>query len=96
VFIEALACGTPILAYRRGSVPEIINNGHTGFICESVDEMVKSVPEISTLERCHCRQIFEQRFTVERMVQNYLSVYEHLVNHVDELPTSSLEEAVNF
>lgn len=96
VFIEALACGTPILAYRRGSVPEIINNGHTGFICESVDEMVKSVPEISTLDRRHCRQIFEQRFTVERMVQNYLSVYEHLVNHVDELPTSSLEEAVNF
>lgn len=95
VFIEALACGTPVLAYRRGSVPEIFDEGQTGFICDSIDEMVKAVPEISSLNRRHCRQVFETRFTVGRMVQDYLAAYEALVNRPDEVTDSPLT-AVNF
>jgi glycosyltransferase involved in cell wall biosynthesis len=95
VFIEALACGTPILALRRGSVPELIDNGQTGFICDNADQMVKAVPRISTLNRSHCRHVFETRFMVERMVQDYLSAYEALVNSQDEMSASPVT-AINF
>ena len=95
VFIEALACGTPILAYRRGSVPEIVHDGQTGFICETVDQMVQAVPRISTLDRQQCRSVFEQRFTVQRMVQDYLCAYENLILQQEEMSTSSLT-LVNF
>jgi len=80
VFIEALACGTPVLAYRRGSVPEIIEDGVTGYVCEQPDELTAAVEQISLLDRRRCRQAFEARFTVERMVQDYLDVYEQIVS----------------
>jgi len=80
VFIEALACGTPVLAYRRGSVPEIIDDGVTGYICERMDEFIAAVKQVSFLDRRRCRQAFEARFTVERMVQDYLNVYEQIVS----------------
>jgi glycosyltransferase involved in cell wall biosynthesis len=80
VFIEALACGTPVLAYRRGSVPEIIDDGVTGHICEQLDELTAAVEQVSILDRRRCRQAFEARFTVERMVQDYLDVYEQIVS----------------
>ncbi len=80
VFIEAMACGTPVLAYRRGSVPEIIEDGHTGFIAESLDEMIASAGRLQDLDRRRCREAFEERFTVERMVQDYLTLYELLVD----------------
>jgi glycosyltransferase involved in cell wall biosynthesis len=98
VFIEALACGTPILALRRGSVPELIDDGQTGFVCDTADQMVKAVPRISSLNRSHCRHVFETRFTVGRMVQDYLSAYEALVNSQDdrnEMSAGSVT-AVNF
>lgn len=95
VFIESLACGTPVLAYHRGSVPEILDDGQTGFVCDSVDHMAKAVQEISTLNRHQCRQVFEQRFTVKRMVQDYVAAYETLVNSQDELAESPLT-AANF
>lgn len=80
VFIEALACGTPVLAYRRGSVPEIIDDGVTGYICERMDEFIAAVQQVSFLDRRRCRQAFEARFTVERMIQDYLNVYEQIVS----------------
>ncbi|MET0516301.1 MAG: glycosyltransferase family 4 protein [Nitrospiraceae bacterium] len=80
VLIEALACGTPVLAYRRGSIPEIISHGVTGFISENVTEMVAQVEGISLLDRRRCRAIFEERFTVERMVHDYLNIYQHIMN----------------
>lgn len=80
VFIEALACGTPVLAYRRGSVPEIIDDGVTGYICERMNELTTAVKQVSTLDRRRCREAFEARFTVERMVRDYLNVYEQIVN----------------
>jgi glycosyltransferase involved in cell wall biosynthesis len=90
VFIEALACGTPILAYRRGSVPEIIDDGQTGFICDTVDQMVNAVSRVSTLDRKHCRQVFEKRFTLKRMVQDYLAAYETLVDQPAEMSDRAL------
>lgn len=80
VLIEALACGTPVLAYRRGSIPEIIEDGLTGFVCDSLAEMVSAVERVQFLDRRRCRQAFEERFTVERMVRDYLDVYEQMLS----------------
>ena len=77
VLIEALACGTPVLAYRRGSIPEIIEDGTTGFVCEGVDELTTAIHRIPEIDRRQCRQTFEERFSVERMAQDYLRVYTH-------------------
>lgn len=79
VLIEALACGTPVLAYRRGSIPEIIEDNVTGFICEGVDTMAAAVQRISEIDRQRCRSSFEERFTVSRMAQDYLRVYQQLL-----------------
>jgi glycosyltransferase involved in cell wall biosynthesis len=79
VLIEALACGTPVLAYRRGSIPEVLEDGVTGYIGETLDELVAAVPRLEQLDRRRCREQFEKRFTVERMVQDYLRVYEDLI-----------------
>jgi glycosyltransferase involved in cell wall biosynthesis len=78
VLIEALACGTPVLAYRRGSIPEIIEDSATGFVCEGLDEMTAAVQRIPEIDRRRCRWAFEQRFSVKRMAQDYLRVYEQL------------------
>jgi glycosyltransferase involved in cell wall biosynthesis len=79
VMIEALACGTPMIAYRRGAVPEILEDGVTGWIVEGCEEAVQAVPRVAMLSRAHCRQVFEERFTVSRMVQDYLCIYQRLV-----------------
>ena len=80
--LEALACGTPVLAYRRGSIPELIDDGITGFVCEGPSKMAAAVEQVSLIDRHRCRQAFEDRFTVERMVQDYLAVYEDMVGQV--------------
>ena len=78
VLIESLACGTPVLAYRRGSIPEIIDDGVTGFVCDNLDEMVNAIDRIPLITRQHCRWAFEERFTVQRMVDDYLALYERI------------------
>ena len=78
VLIEAMACGTPVLAYRQGSIPEIIDHGVTGYICDNISEMAQAVSALSRIDRRRCREIFEKRFTVERMVRDYLAVYESM------------------
>ena len=75
VMIEAMANGTPVIAFRRGSVPEIIEHGVTGFIVDSVDEAVQAIPLVKTLDRSVIRRQFEKRFTVERMARDYLKLY---------------------
>jgi glycosyltransferase involved in cell wall biosynthesis len=60
--IEAMACGTPVIAWRNGSVPEIVEEGITGFVVESIDEAVQAVGRISELSRLICRQRFEERY----------------------------------
>lgn len=79
VMIEALACGTPVVAWRRGSVPEIVAEGVTGFVCQSIDEAVRGVQRISQLGRPRCRQEFETRFSAARMARNYLRLYQRLI-----------------
>jgi glycosyltransferase involved in cell wall biosynthesis len=80
VMIEALACGTPVIAWRRGSVPEVLEDGVTGYIVESIDQAVEAVGKIDRLNRATCRRAFEERFIAFRMAQNYVDVYRRLVN----------------
>jgi glycosyltransferase involved in cell wall biosynthesis len=74
--IEAMANGTPVIAFRRGSVPEIVEPGVTGLIVDSVDEAVAAVPLARALDRAAIRRRFEERFSVERMAQDYLRLYD--------------------
>lgn len=75
VLIEAMACGTPILARPRGSVPEIVVDGVNGYHCEDVAELTKAVERIGRIDRAECRRIFEERFTARRMAHDYVRVY---------------------
>jgi len=95
VFIESLACGTPVLAYRRGSIPEIIDDGVTGFVCDHLGKMADAVERVSLLDRHRCRQAFEERFTVERMVQDYLKVYEHLTSDTEAFAVAEANRVVH-
>jgi glycosyltransferase involved in cell wall biosynthesis len=80
VMIEAMACGTPVIAHGLGSVPEIIENGKNGFIVSSTAEAVDIIQHISAVDRNVVRNIFEERFTAERMAHNYLELYEKLIS----------------
>jgi glycosyltransferase involved in cell wall biosynthesis len=77
--IEAMACGTPVIAFNCGSVPEVVNEGKTGFIVNSVDEAVKAVKKLPEINRTECRRIFEKRFSAKKMVDGYLSIYSSLI-----------------
>jgi glycosyltransferase involved in cell wall biosynthesis len=78
VMIEAMACGTPVIAFEHGSVPEVLENNVTGYITHSVTEAVDALSRLELLDRSKIRQQFETRFTAERMAQDYLDVYRHL------------------
>src|SRR5690349_4433550 len=80
VMIEALACGTPVIAWRSGPVPEVIDDGRTGFIVGSVAEAVEAVGRISSLSRHTCRQVFEDRFDAACMASKYVEVYKGLIS----------------
>ena len=77
--IEAMACGTPVIAFRRGSVPEIIDVGVTGFIVDGEDEAAQAVSELSRIDRTRVRAVFEERFTARRMAEDYLDVHRRLI-----------------
>jgi glycosyltransferase involved in cell wall biosynthesis len=79
VMIEAMACGTPVIAWRNGSVPEVIEDGVTGFIVEDLDAAVEAVGRVESLSRQRCRQVFQERFTAARMARDYLAIYRRLV-----------------
>ncbi len=78
VMIEAMACGTPVIAFNRGSVPEVIDDGLTGFIVEDINGAIGAVDRLGSLARENIRRRFEERFTARRMAQDYLSVYRSL------------------
>jgi glycosyltransferase involved in cell wall biosynthesis len=78
VMIEAMACGTPTIAMRRGSVPEVLDDGISGFIVDNVQQAVAAVHRISDLDRAKVRGMFERRFTVERMAKDYVDLYGRL------------------
>lgn len=77
--IEALACGTPVIAYPNGALPEIVRDGETGFLVDSIAQGVSAVERIGEIDRAACRRDFEQRFAVERMARNYLNIYRRLI-----------------
>jgi glycosyltransferase involved in cell wall biosynthesis len=79
VMAESLACGTPVIGTRIGSVPEIIRHGKTGFICDSVGDMIKAIHEIGSIERQTCRLEAEQRFSSSSMLFKVLTVYGELL-----------------
>jgi len=81
VMIEAMACGTPVIAFGRGSVPEIVKDGRTGFIIEpgDIDGMVKAVKKIDQIDRMACRRHVEENFTIERMVEKYEKIYKKII-----------------
>jgi glycosyltransferase involved in cell wall biosynthesis len=78
VMIEAMACGTPVLAFRQGSVPEVVNDGITGCIVDSVEEAICKIGRVVALDRAKVRRRFEQRFTAHRMAQDYVKIYREL------------------
>ncbi len=78
--IESMACGTPVIAFERGSMPELIENGKNGFLVGDVDEAVKAVARIQEIDRAACRRHVERHFTVGRMVDEYIQVYERMLD----------------
>jgi glycosyltransferase involved in cell wall biosynthesis len=80
VMIEAMACGTPTIAYRQGSVPEIIDSEVTGFVVDSVDESLAALAKVPYFDRAGCRRVFEQRFSASRMAADYLKTYERVID----------------
>jgi glycosyltransferase involved in cell wall biosynthesis len=79
VMIEAMACGTPVIAWPNGSVPEVIDDGVTGFIVNNLNDAVRAVARVGRLSRLTCRKMFEVRFDARRMVRDYLELYRRLV-----------------
>ncbi|WP_319405364.1 glycosyltransferase family 4 protein [uncultured Desulfosarcina sp.] len=77
--IESMACGTPVIAFDRGSMPELIENGKSGFLVGDVNEAVEAVARIKEIDRAACRRHVERHFTVDRMVDAYLQVYEMIL-----------------
>ena len=80
VMIEALACGTPVIAYGQGSVPEIIDEGETGFIVDDEEAAVRAVRRLREVDRLTVRAAFERRFSARRMAEDYVKTYEILTN----------------
>ena len=80
VMIEAMACGTPVVAYGSGSVPEVIDDGVSGFIVDSIEESVDAIQRLGELDRRRVRARFEERFTVERMTRDYVALYQRLLD----------------
>jgi glycosyltransferase involved in cell wall biosynthesis len=78
--IEALACGTPVIAWQHGSVSEVLEHGVTGFLCDDVGAAVRGVQNLPRLSRARCREEFERRFTASRMAADYLGIYEQLAS----------------
>ena len=74
-FIEAMACGTPVITFGRGSAPEVIKDKKTGFIIKSVNEMAKAIKKVDQIDRHECRRWVENKFTIQKMVEGYEKVF---------------------
>jgi glycosyltransferase involved in cell wall biosynthesis len=94
VMIEALACGTPVIAWRCGSVPEVVEHGHTGFIVEDASQAIEAARRIGEIDRGACRRAFERRFTARRMAERYVEVYAALdAGSVEQTDTPAVDES---
>ena len=77
--VEAMACGTPIISFNKGSMSEVISNGKTGFLVNSIEEAIKAFKKIAIIDRAECRKWVEKKFTVDRMVNDYIKIYESII-----------------
>jgi glycosyltransferase involved in cell wall biosynthesis len=91
--IEAMACGTPVVAFSCGSVPEIVDPGVTGFVVDSMDEAVQATLDVSSLSRKGCRQTFEERFSAKRMADDYIAIYQSILHSI-EAPGDMFQQLV--
>jgi glycosyltransferase involved in cell wall biosynthesis len=98
VMIEAMACGTPVLAFRNGSVAEVIDDGVTGHVVDTMDQAIHALPRTMTLNRHRVRERFEQRFSARRMATEYVKVYRSLTSRAcmdrrkaDEVPLAPID-----
>jgi len=80
VMVEALACGTPLIALRRGAAPEVIIDGKNGFLCDNEDEMVEATKKIDRLKPSDCRSYVEKKFSREKMAKDYSDIYEKILS----------------
>ncbi len=79
--VESMACGTPVIAFNKGSMPELIENGKNGFLVNTVNEAINAVAKIKDIDRASCRHHVEQNFTIDRMVEQYIQVYETILGN---------------
>jgi glycosyltransferase involved in cell wall biosynthesis len=79
VMIEAMACGTPVIAFRKGSVPEIVEHGRTGFVADTREEMKSVIDRLAEIDREECRRVVEEKFSLSQMVEHYKKIYEKIV-----------------
>ncbi len=93
VFAEAQACGTPVITFGRGAAPEIIRHGQTGFVVDTIDEMVEAVDSVSEIDPAACRENVERRFDAPIMAANYMSVYRRILESERRTTPSRLEAA---
>jgi glycosyltransferase involved in cell wall biosynthesis len=91
VMIEAMACGTPVIALRRGSVPEVLDDGRTGFIVDDLEDAVAAARRIGAIGRRQCREVFEERFTATRMANDYVEHYSALLEARQRRMTGTAE-----
>jgi glycosyltransferase involved in cell wall biosynthesis len=96
VMIEAMACGTPVIAFRRGSVPEIIDDEITGFIVENIDGSLRALDKVEHLDRSRCRSVFETRYSAARMSADYVKIFEKLTKTKVRARPKRLAEATRI
>ncbi|MBN1585868.1 MAG: glycosyltransferase family 4 protein [Candidatus Omnitrophica bacterium] len=92
VMIESIACGTPVIARCHGSVPEVMEHGVTGFIVQDTEESILAVGKVAGINRQRCRQVFDERFTAERMCRDYLEIYEQVIASKGETFSGALQK----
>jgi glycosyltransferase involved in cell wall biosynthesis len=80
VMIEAMACGTPVIAFEGGPVSEVMEDGVTGFVVSDIEQAVEAVRRLRDLSRARCREVFENRFTASRMATDYIEAYARLAD----------------
>ncbi|HEV7719043.1 MAG TPA: glycosyltransferase family 4 protein [Arsenicitalea sp.] len=95
VMIEAMACGTPVIAFRRGAVAEVMEDGVTGYVVDTVEQAVEAVGKLDRLDRAAIRKTFERRFTAERMAADYVKVYRELIDGQErQIPPTDADAAL--
>jgi glycosyltransferase involved in cell wall biosynthesis len=92
VSMEALACGTPVIAFASGALPEVVEHGRTGFIVRDVDEMTDALRRIGDIDPEECRRVARERFHSNRMARDYMALYEQLIRESATLPAAGLWE----